>query len=93
MSKNKLTLLIDGNWLLISRLSVLSSKYTDDDSLIHDLKRLITHSISLVLKQFPLIDNIMICVDGGSWRSKIDNTNIRDIDGNIIEYKGENNHR
>ena len=88
MPKNKLTLLIDGNWLLMSRLSVLLSKYVDDDKLVRDLKQLVTHSIKLVLKQFPQIDNIMMCVDGGSWRTKIDNSQILDIDGNVIEYKG-----
>ena len=31
MSKSKLTLLIDGNWLLMSRLSVLQARYSDDD--------------------------------------------------------------
>lgn len=88
MNKNKLTLLIDGNWLLMSRLSVLLSKNQDETKLVQDLKHLVTHSIKLVLKQFPSIDNIMLCVDGGSWRTKIDNSEILDIDGNVIEYKG-----
>lgn len=71
MSKSKLTLLIDGNWLLMSRLSVLQTRYSDDDKLCKDLKLMMIRSISIVLKQFTEIDNIIFVSDGGSWRNKL----------------------
>lgn len=72
MPKSKLTLLIDGNWLLMSRLSVLQNRYGDDEKLCKDLKLMLIRSISLVLNQFTEIDNIIFISDGGSWRNKIE---------------------
>ena len=71
MPKSKLTLLIDGNWLLMSRLSVLQNRYADDDKLCKDLKLMMIRSINIVLKQFNDIDNIIFVSDGGSWRNKV----------------------
>ena len=71
MPNSKLTLLIDGNWLLMSRLSVLQTRYSDDDKLCKDLKLMMIRSISIVLKQFTEIDNIIFVSDGGSWRNKL----------------------
>lgn len=71
MPNSKLTLLIDGNWLLMSRLSVLQTRYTDDEKLCKDLKLMMIRSISIVLKQFTEIDNIIFVSDGGSWRNKL----------------------
>jgi len=71
MSKSKLTLIIDGNWLLMSRLSVLHNKYADEQQLIKDLNILMIKSTNIVLKLFPQIDNIIFVSDGGSWRSDI----------------------
>jgi 5'-3' exonuclease len=71
MPNSKLTLLIDGNWLLMSRLSVLQNRYSDDEKLCKDLKLLMIRSINIVLKQFTDIDNIIFVSDGGSWRNKI----------------------
>jgi hypothetical protein len=72
MSKSKLTLLIDGNWLFMSRLSVLMNKCIDDLELIQEVKILIIKSIKIVLHKFPNIDNIIFCADGGSWRNNIE---------------------
>lgn len=90
MSKSKLTLLIDGNWLLMSRLSVLNNKYLDDFDLCHNLQLLMIKSINVVLRNFRDIDNIIFCSDGGSWRNQIPLPNClkKDKDGNPIEYKG-----
>jgi len=90
MSKSKLTLLIDGNWLLISRLSVMNNRYLDDFELCQDLKIMLIKSINVVLRTFPLIDNIMFFADGGSWRSKIELPSClhHDIEGANVEYKG-----
>ena len=59
MTKNKLTLLIDGNWLLMSRLSAIINKYPEDQ-LATELQLLITRSIKLMLKQFPEIDVVYL---------------------------------
>lgn len=89
MKSNKLTLLIDGNWLLMSRLSVIVNKYIDENELCNNLQLLMVQSIKLVLKQFPKIDNIIFCSDGGSWRNSIEVPEfIKDDEGNLITYKG-----
>lgn len=71
MSKSKLTLIVDGNWLLMSRMSVLRNKYSDIEQLCKDLKILMIKSINVVLKTFPTIDNIIFVADGGSWRNNL----------------------
>ena len=89
MSKSKLTLLIDGNWLLMSRLAVISNKYVDDTDLSNHLQLLMTQSIKRVLKQFPEIDNIIVCADGGSWRTSLEIPNyLIDENGQKVVYKG-----
>ena len=93
MSKiSKLTLIVDGNWLLMSRLSVLINRYKDLSELCTELKLLMIKSIKLVLRTFPDIDNIVFVSDGGSWRKHIDISNIEDvlrkmIDGDLVGYK------
>ncbi len=86
MQKSKLTLIIDGNWLLMSRLSVIMAKYNDTDTLCRELKLLIVKSINLVLKTFPAIDNIIFTSDGGSWRNDLPIPSFLEKDN--IEYKG-----
>lgn len=89
MSKSKLTLLIDGNWLLMSRLSVISNQYADDYELSHQLQLLLIRSIKLVLKHFPDIDNIIFVADGGSWRNNEEIPDyLVDENGYKVEYKG-----
>ena len=86
---NKLTLIIDGNWLLISRLVCIANKYDNIEELCDNLKVLLIRSIKLAIKQFPQIDNIIFVSDGGSWRSTLEIPDfLKDINGNIIEYKG-----
>lgn len=72
MPKSRLTLLIDGNWLLMSRLSVLQNRYSDDEKMCSDLKLMLIKSINIVLRQFTEIDNIIFVSDGGSWRNKLE---------------------
>ena len=90
MSKNKLVLIIDGNWLLMSRLSVIADKYDDKNDFANNLKLLLIKSIKLVLKQFNAIDNIMFVTDGGSWRTKIPIPSClhHETMGKDVEYKG-----
>lgn len=72
MPKSKLTLIVDGNWLLMSRLSVLNNRFADDYELNQELKLLMIKSINIVLKNFPDIDNVIFVADGGSWRNSLE---------------------
>lgn len=93
MSKiSKLTLIVDGNWLLMSRLAVLVNRYKDLSELCNELKILMIKSIKLVLRTFHDIDNIIFVSDGGSWRKHIDISDIENIlkkmiDGDLVGYK------
>lgn len=83
---SNLTLIIDGNWLLMSRLSVLVNKYDDDKELNNQLRLLMIRSIKVMLNQFKCIDNIIFVADGASWRTSI---NIPEfLKEEDIEYKG-----
>lgn len=88
MSKSKLTLVIDGNWLLMSRLAVTSkgSSYKSDEELMQDLKFKMIRSINVVLRTFKEIDNIIFVADGGSWRNNVEVPECLKSDS--IEYKG-----
>ena len=77
MRKNNCTLLIDGNWLLVSRFSVInggfeksSSEFVKEHSQT-ELQELMAKSINVVLNRFPIIDNIILVTDGGSWRKQL----------------------
>lgn len=77
MEKNKLTLLIDGNWLLMSRMSVLMDGFNKNNPDIAkqqtslELKELLARSINVILNRFKEIDNIVFISDGGSWRKSL----------------------
>lgn len=77
MENNKLTILIDANWLLISRASVLMSSFKKDlpelarQQAQQDLEDLLAKSICVVLSKLPMIDNVVMVADGGSWRKQI----------------------
>lgn len=92
MPKSKLTLIVDGNWLLMSRLSVLSKKFIDDYELNQELKLMLVKSINVVLRTFPLIDNIIFVADAGSWRNDIEIPDFlikeKELEGQSAEYKG-----
>lgn len=74
---NKLTLLVDGNWLLISRMSVLAKGFQISNSKIakdqtaYELTELLARSINVILNRFQEIDNMVIVSDGGSWRKQL----------------------
>jgi len=91
--KSKLTLIIDGNWLLMSRFSVLSTKFASDEEMCNNLQLLMLKSISIVLKTFTDIDNIIFVADGGSWRNQIPIPSYlydeRESEDQPIEYKGQ----
>lgn len=76
-NKNKLTLLVDGNWLLISRASVLMNNFNKNlpeeakKQSQSELEDLMAKSICVTLSRIPTIDNIVIMADGGSWRKQL----------------------
>jgi hypothetical protein len=77
MAKNKCTLVCDANWLLISRFSVMGKGFEVNMPEItkqnaqKELHELMAKSINIVLNRFPIIDNIVIVSDGGSWRKQL----------------------
>jgi 5'-3' exonuclease len=77
MKKNKCTLIIDGNWLLLSRFSVIGRGFEHDmpeqakEHARNELHELMAKSISIVLNRFSIIDNIVLVTDGGSWRKQL----------------------
>lgn len=88
--KNKLTLLVDSNWLLISRASVLMNTFNKNlpeeakEQAQLDLEDLMAKSICVTLSRIPAIDNIVLLADGGSWRKQLQVP--KNIEGTI--YKG-----
>lgn len=91
--KNKCTLLIDGNWLLQSRMSVMMDRFDSNnskDSLERSSDELIdrmARSIIIVLNRFKDIDNVILIQDGGSWRNQLQ------IPSQLHEkYKGNREH-
>ena len=85
---SNLTLVIDGNWLLMSRLSVMSRDYAGDTAaMMKKLKRLLCRSINALLRKFSDIDNIIFVADGGSWRDNVEQPEC--IKKYHAEYKGQ----
>lgn len=92
MPKSKLTLIVDGNWLLMSRLSVLNNRYVDEFELNQELKLMLIKSINVVLRTFTDIDNVIFVADGGSWRNSVDIPDYlydeKTSEDQSVEYKG-----
>ena len=92
MPKSKLTLIVDGNWLLMSRLSVLNNRFVDELELNQELKLMLIKSINVVLRNFPFIDNVIFVADGGSWRNQLEIPKYiydeRASNDQSVEYKG-----
>ena len=76
---NKCTLIIDGNWLLMSRMAKIRDHFDKNfhnteelESAKEDLKDFIAKSIAVQLRRFDsLVDNIILVTDGGSWRRQV----------------------
>lgn len=82
-----LTLIIDGNWLLMSRIAVLSKQYGNDtEYMMKKLKQLFLRSITSMFYKFPEIDNVILVADGGSWRDDIEIP--KDLQQSGTTYKG-----
>lgn len=86
--KSRLTLIVDTNWLLMSRLAILRNKYSDVNELFPILKEKMLKSISIVLNQIKQIDNVIFVVDGGSWRKKVKQPTVLVEDSKEDSYKG-----
>jgi len=84
--KSKLTLVVDGNWLMMSRLSILRMRIKDEDTLIKELKLMMIKSINKLIRDIPQIDNVIFVADGGSWRNKVEIPSFLKKDH--ITYKG-----
>ena len=73
---NKCTLLVDSNWLLQSRVSVLFDKFEKNNpkpikyAAVSELKDMMARAINMMLNRFQCIDNIVMVADGGSWRKQ-----------------------
>ena len=94
MSKqSKVTLIVDGNWLLMSRLAVLTNQYNSDEETCKELQLLMLKSINRVLNTFSVIDNIIFIADGGSWRTQLTIPQFiydeRTSEDQPVEYKGQ----
>lgn len=75
---NKCTLLIDGNWLLMSRFFVLEKGFIKDnpewekEKNSQELEELLCRSINVMLNRFSgVVDNMILITDGGSWRKQL----------------------
>lgn len=74
---NKLTLIVDGNWLCQSRAAVMMKNFETDLPTIskeqskNELKELLARSICVILNRLPIIDNVIVVADGGSWRKQL----------------------
>lgn len=78
MNKNKCTLLIDGNWLMMSRLFVVQDYFKiglspeEQEIATNQLLELMSRSITTTLQKFDtVVDNIVVVTEGGSWRKQL----------------------
>ena len=85
-NKSNCVLIIDGNWLLMSRLSILRMRIKDEDTLVKEVKLMMIKSINKLLRDIPQIDNVIFVADGGSWRNKVEIPEFLKKDH--ITYKG-----
>jgi 5'-3' exonuclease len=71
--KNNLTLVVDGNWLVMMRMFTVKSILQEDPDRGYEiLGKGLLQSINYILQEFPDIDNWVLVSDGGSWRKKIE---------------------
>lgn len=75
---NKCTLLIDGNWLLMSRYVMNKEAFLKENSdlekdiAMQECTNTMMHSISYVVSRFEgIIDNVILVCDGKSWRKDV----------------------
>ena len=91
---NKLTLIVDTNWLFLSRLyfskkwlrvdNSPEAKKVGSELIINTMAR----SIRRILGVFPQVDNIVFVEDGGSWRNTIHPSPGKEYKGNRSKDPG-----
>lgn len=91
IKKNNLTLIVDGNWLLMSRFYVMTEyfKIDNDDETkelgTEKLASLLAQSISVTLRKFNnIIDNIILVSDIKTWRKEL----TKPSSFKAVDYKG-----
>lgn len=77
MKKNKCTLVVDGNWLLRSRILAIKEYFAlgnyQPEAGKTAMFNILAQSICRTLSMFDgVVDNILIVKDGGSWRKKLE---------------------
>lgn len=89
-TKNKTTLIIDGNWLLMSRLGVMMGQFAKSlpkeylEQAKNEIIDFVAQSINKAINFWgPNIDNIIMVQDGGSWRKLVEKPRLFQE-----EYKG-----
>lgn len=76
--KNKTTLIIDGNWLLMSRLGIMMKNFVNTlppehlEQAKREIIDFVAQSINKTINFWGnYIDNIIMVQDGGSWRKQV----------------------
>ena len=89
-----MVLLVDGGWLMQSRLHMFAKDFQLDKpeiarkSAAREFKDLMARSISVMLNRFPEIDNIVLTSEGGSWRTLLPIPKYLQNNVDISKYKG-----
>ena len=73
---NNLTLVCDMNYVLMSRYSVVGGFKKGSPKKVleaaeRNLADMLARSVNIVLNRFPVIDNVVLVADGGSWRKQL----------------------
>lgn len=73
---NNLTLVCDMNYVLMSRYSVVGGFKKGAPSRVleaaqQNLTDMLARSINIILNRFPVVDNVVLVGDGGSWRKQL----------------------
>ena len=77
LTRNKLTVLVDGGFLLVSRAFAFEKGFTVTNSAAQKraaaagFKETMSQTLAKILNQFPEADNIILMSEGGSWRKNL----------------------
>ena len=78
MENNKCTLIVDGNWLLMSRMFAFKEHFEVSNDAQRKtegrmlLQEMMAKSINITINKFSdIVDNVVIVRDAGSWRKKV----------------------
>ena len=88
MINSKLNLIVDGNWLLMTHLSIMTKKYETEDEITKRLPLSFLRSIKTMLYKVPNIYNVVIVADNRTWRKRVDLPSVLKD-----KYKGQREHK